>query len=206
VELGGTDQTFNLLLGRDVQRAYGILEQCVLTMPILPGTDGTEKMSKSLGNHIGVTEPPGEMYGKTLSLPDEAMPAWYRLLLGEEVPEDVGPRDAKRALARRIVERFHGAEAAAAAEAEFDRVFVDRKEPEDMETHVFATGEDGLVHVPALVAEAIGVSRSEARRLLKQGAVRLDGVQVADQDVSEKKLTGAVLQVGKRNFRRLQAS
>lgn len=206
VELGGTDQTFNLLLGRDIQRAYGVPEQCVLTMPILPGTDGVEKMSKSLGNHIGVTEPPGEMYGKTLSLPDEAMGAWYRLLFGEDVPTDVGPRDAKRALARRIVERFHGADAAREAEAEFDRVFVDRKEPEDIETFAFAAGEDEAVHMPALVADAVGVSRSEARRLLKQGAVRLNGVQIADQDVSEKKLSGAVLQVGKRNFRRLARS
>ncbi|MBX5443288.1 MAG: tyrosine--tRNA ligase, partial [Solirubrobacteraceae bacterium] len=103
VELGGTDQKFNLLLGRDVQRAYGLPEQAILTMPILVGTDGREKMSKSLGNYVGVTEPPEEQYGKTLSLPDEAMGEWYRLLLGRELDPDVPPRDAKRALAREIV-------------------------------------------------------------------------------------------------------
>src|SRR4051812_49986266 len=109
VELGGTDQTFNLLLGRDVQRAYGKPEQVILTMPILPGVDGAEKMSKSLNNQIGVTEPPEEQFGKTMRLPDEAMDAWYALLAVPRPPEGTGPRDAKRALARGIVERFHGA-------------------------------------------------------------------------------------------------
>ena len=207
VELGGTDQTFNLLLGRDVQRAYGQPEQCVLTMPILPGTDGVEKMSKSLGNHIGVTEPPGEMYGKTLSIPDAAMESWYRLLFGEDVPLQEGPRAAKRALARRIVERFHGPEAALEAEAEFDRVFVEHRAPEEMDEHAFApAGDDGLVHVPALIADAVGGSRSEARRLLSQGAVKLDGERVTDQDLPASVLDGAVLQVGKRQFRRLRAA
>ena len=107
VELGGTDQKFNLLLGRDVQRAYGIDEQVALTMPILPGVDGERKMSKSLGNHIGVTDAPEEMYGKTLSLPDAAMASWYELLLGEPLPAGLSPRDAKHALARRLVERLH---------------------------------------------------------------------------------------------------
>src|SRR3954454_8769444 len=115
VELGGTDQTFNLLLARDIQRAYGGEEQAVLTVPILPGTDGVEKMSKSLGNHVGVTDPPEEMYGKVMSLPAEAMPTWFELL-GIKPPagglERVGPRDAKRALALAMVARFHGAEAA----------------------------------------------------------------------------------------------
>src|SRR4051794_22543479 len=115
VELGGTDQTFNLLLARDIQRAYGSDQQAVLTMPILPGTDGVEKMSKSLGNHIGVTEAPEEQYGKTLSLPDEAMPTWISLLAVDEPSAGTSARDAKRRLARAIVERFHSAEAAAAA-------------------------------------------------------------------------------------------
>ena len=117
VELGGTDQTFNLLLGRDVQRAYGQPEQTILTMPILPGIDGTEKMSKSLGNHVGVTEAPDEQFGKTMRLPDEAMESWFSLLAVPRPPEGTGPRDAKRALARGIVARFHGEDAAAAADA-----------------------------------------------------------------------------------------
>jgi tyrosyl-tRNA synthetase len=203
VELGGTDQTFNLLLGRDVQRAYGLPEQCVLTMPILPGTDGVEKMSKSLGNHIGVSEPPGEMYGKTLSIPDAAMEPWYRLLFGEGVPADLGPRDAKRALARRIVARFHGEDAARAAEEEFDRVFVAHAVPDDVEEFVI---EEGEIHVPALLAEAFGRSRSEARRLLEQGAVKLDGEKWASTEISSKFLDGRVIQLGKRHFRRLRVA
>ena len=117
VELGGTDQTFNLLMGRAIQTAYGQPPQSVLTMPLLPGTDGVQKMSKSVGNHIGITELPGEMYGKTLSVPDSALEVWYDLLLGESPPADLSPRDAKHALARAIVTRFHGAEAADEAAA-----------------------------------------------------------------------------------------
>ena len=205
VELGGTDQTFNLMLGRDVQRAYATEEQCVLTMPILPGTDGVQKMSKSLGNHIGVTDAPAEMYGKTLSLPDAAMPQWFDLLALGEPPPQALPRDAKRALARAIVGRFHSAAAAAQAEQQFDRLFVERREPEQIDTHVLAPGEDP-VHVPALIASAFGRTRSEARRLVAAGAVRLDGdVLAADRlDVPVSALDGKVLQVGKRGFRRLQ--
>jgi tyrosyl-tRNA synthetase len=201
VELGGTDQTFNLLLGRDVQRAYGKPEQVVLTMPILPGVDGVEKMSKSLGNHIGVTEPPEEVYGKTLSVPDDAMSAWYELLLGAAPPEDVSPRDAKRALARAIVTRFHDTAAATAAEEHFDRVFVRHEAPEDMpEVEV-----DGpVVHMPALLADAFGVSRSDARRQLAGGGVKLDGEVVEDVDVPAERLDGRVLQLGKRRFARVR--
>jgi tyrosyl-tRNA synthetase len=203
VELGGTDQTFNLHLGRDVQRAYGMEEQIVLTMPILPGTDGVEKMSKSLGNHIGVTEPPEEMYGKTLSVPDEAMGQYYALLLGEELPADVGPRDAKRALARRLVERFHSAEAAQAAEEHFDRVFVRHEVPADIPEVTVAAGE---VHVPALLADAFGVSRSDARRQLGQGGVKLDGEPFSALDVDAASLDGRVLQLGKRRFARVRVA
>jgi len=203
VELGGTDQTFNLLLGRDVQRAYGMGQQCVLTMPILPGTDGVEKMSKSLGNHIGVTEPPAEMYGKTLSIPDAAMEPWYALLFGETVP-DSGPREAKRALARRVVERFHGPDAARDAEAGFDRIFVEHAAPDDMDEFVLAPDTGTEAHLPAVIAAAVGVSRSQARRLLQQGAVSLDGERVEVQDMPAAGLDGAVLQVGKRQFRRLR--
>ena len=134
VELGGTDQTFNLLMGRAIQSAYGKPQQVVLTTPLLVGTDGVEKMSKSLGNHIGVTDPPAEMYGKTLSIPDAAMPSWYDLLLGSAPPEGVGPRDAKRALARALVTRFYDEQAAAEAEAAFDRVHIAREVPDEIPT------------------------------------------------------------------------
>jgi tyrosyl-tRNA synthetase len=203
VELGGTDQTFNLHLGRDVQRAYGKPEQVVLTMPILPGTDGVDKMSKSLGNHIGVTEPPEEIYGKTLSVPDEAMADYYRLLLGEEPPDGVSPRDAKRALARALVARFHDEAAAGAAEEHFDRVFVRHEVPEDT-PEAEVTADDGVVHLPALLADAFGVSRSDARRQLTGGGVKLDGEVVADIDVPADRVDGRVLQLGKRRFARVR--
>lgn len=207
VELGGTDQKFNLLLGRDVQRAYGKPEQVVLTMPILPGVDGERKMSKSLGNHIGVAEPPEEMYGKTLRIPDAAMPQWYDLLLGEPIPQDLGPRDAKHALARRLVERFHGADAAAGAAAHFDRVVIQGDAPQDVPEHAVAAN-GAPVHLPAVIADAFGLSRSEARRLLGQGAVKLDGAALGtdDLDLPFERLDGAVLQVGKRRFCRIVPS
>jgi tyrosyl-tRNA synthetase len=206
VELGGTDQTFNLLMGRSIQAAYGQPQQAILTVPILPGTDGVQKMSKSLGNHIGITEPPGEMYGKTLSIPDSALPDWYDLLLGGAPPAGVSPRDAKRALARALVERFHGPEAAAEAEAGFDRVFVARGMPEDIEEAEFRDGADGVVHLPELLAALFGGSRSEARRKIAQGGVRLDGEPVGAGvlDLPAADLDGRVLQVGKRQFRRLR--
>jgi tyrosyl-tRNA synthetase len=202
VELGGTDQKFNLLLGRDIQRAYGMPEQAILTMPILVGTDGARKMSKSLGNQIGVSEPPGEIYGKTLSLPDSALDEYFRLLLGRPAPAELGPRDAKRLLARELVARFHSPAAAAAAEADFDRVHVEGGEPEEIEAAAFAAG-GGAVHLPGLIAEAFGLSRSDARRLIAQGGVHLDGEPVAEIDLDPARLDGRVLRVGKRRFRRL---
>jgi len=207
VELGGTDQRFNLLLGRDVQRAYGVDEQVALTMPILVGLDGERKMSKSLGNHIGVTDPPAEMYGKTLSLPDSAMTSWYALLLGAELPEDVSARDAKHELARRLVERFHSAQAAREAAEHFERVFVEKGLPVQIEEAGFVTSDGETVHMPALIADLLGGSRSQARRMLSQGAVKLDGEPLgdADFDLDSQRLDGAILQLGKREFRRLRA-
>src|SRR4051794_7051456 len=198
VELGGTDQTFNLLLGRDVQRAYGQPEQVILTMPILPGIDGTDKMSKSLGNHVGVTEPPEEQFGKTMRLPDDAMDAWFSLLSIPPAPDGSGPRDRKRWLARAIVARFHGDKAAAGAEQHFDRLFVTHEAPDDVPTYVLA---DDPVFLPALIADAFGRSRSDARRLLEQGGVRLDGEVVAPDaaELAAAALAGRVLQVGKRH-------
>jgi tyrosyl-tRNA synthetase len=205
VELGGTDQTFNLLMGRAVQTAYGQPPQVVLTVPLLTGIDGTLKMSKSFGNQIGITEPPEEMYGKTLSVPDALLPSWYELLLGRPAPADVGPRDAKRALGRALVARFHGDAAAAAAEAAFDRVFVARELPDEVPEASFAPA-DGTVHLPELIATVFGGSRSEARRALAQGGVKLDGEPLPAEplDVPATALDGRVLQVGKRRFRRLR--
>ena len=205
VEIGGTDQKFNLLLGRDVQRAYGQPEQVVLTMPILPGTDGHRRMAKSLHNYIGVAEAPEEVYGKTLSIPDEAMATYFELVLAEAMPEGMGPRDAKRLLARRLVARFHDEAAADRAEREFDRVHLEHRPPEEVEDAVLPSG-DGSVHLPALIADLFGGSRSDARRLLGQGGVKLDGRPLGpdEQDLPADALDGALLQVGKRRFRRLR--
>jgi tyrosyl-tRNA synthetase len=205
VELGGTDQTFNLLLARDIQRAFGQPEQAVLTMPILPGVDGVEKMSKSVGNHIGITEAPSEMYGRTLSLPDEAMDTWFSLLAVDPPPAGTSARDAKHALARALVARFHGDAAADAAASEFDRVHVQRSVPEEIEELAF-DAVNGLVHLPALIASGFGMSRSDARRMLAQGGVRLDGEPLGadDLDLPRERIDGAVLQVGKRHFRRVR--
>lgn len=204
VELGGTDQKFNLLFGRDVQAAFGQPPQSVMTMPILPGTDGVQRMSKSLGNYVGVTEPPEEMFGKLMSVPDAAMGQYWELVLGEGLDPGVHPGEAKRAMAGRIVERFWGAAAAERAEARFDRLHVERGLPEEIEEASLPAG-SGPVHLPALLGELFGLSRSEARRLLAQGGVRLDGepLESAMLDIPAAELRGKVLQVGRRRFRRL---
>jgi tyrosyl-tRNA synthetase len=205
VELGGTDQKFNLLMGRALQTTHGQRPQVVLTVPLLTGTDGERKMSKSYGNHVGITEPPEEMYGKTLSIPDALLGEWYGLLLGSSPPPEVGPRDAKHALARALVARFHGEEAAAAAAERFQRVFVEHALPDEIEEYLLAP-QNGVVHLPQLIAEAFGGSRSEARRKLAQGGVKLDGEPVAADrlDVPASELDGRVLQLGRRQFRRLR--
>jgi tyrosyl-tRNA synthetase len=206
VELGGTDQKFNLLMGRDIQRAYGQPGQAILTMPILVGTDGAKKMSKSLGNHIGIADEPADMYGKTLSIPDEAMSEYYELLLGRKLDVEESPREAKRALAREIVAWLHSPAEAEDAERQFDRVFVERSVPEQIDELVFEPA-NGVVHVPALIAGAFDVSRSEARRLIDQGGVSLDEepLGAGEHDLAAERLDGAVLRVGKRRFRRLRA-
>jgi tyrosyl-tRNA synthetase len=211
IELGGTDQKFNLLLGRDIQRAYGQSEQAIMTMPILVGVDGRQKMSKSLGNQIGVTDAPQEMYGKTMAIPDEALEQYYRLLLGREPAIGDGegalsPRDAKRALARELVAWLHSEADAQAAEEHFDRVFVQRGVPEEIEDAHFECIE-GMLHLPGLMASELGMSRSEARRLIDQGAVTLDEVALepGQHDVSCEQADGQILKVGRRRFRRLRA-
>jgi tyrosyl-tRNA synthetase len=229
VELGGTDQKFNLLLARDIQRAYGKPEQSVLTMPLLVGIDGTRKMSKSLGNQIGVTDPPQEMFGKAMSIPDEAVGEYRRLLLddagdgsggkeaggrsragaGESELSGSSARDAKRALARDLVAWLHSAEDAAAAEAHFQRVFVSHEAPEEIADASFADAVDGdLIHLPRLIASEFGLSSSEARRLIDQGAVTLGEAVVGrgQYDVRSADAEGQVLKVGKRRFRRLRAA
>jgi tyrosyl-tRNA synthetase len=209
VELGGTDQTFNLLLARDVQRDHGMAQQAVLTMPLLRGLDGSEKMSKSLGNDIGVRVPPAEMYARTLSIPDTLLDEWCALLGGEELQAYAavgpGPRDLKRSLARDLVDRFHGAGAGETAEQAFDRVFVDGGLPEQVEEAQIERSA-AEVHLPALIAGLFGISRGEARRLITQGAVRIDGdqLQAGELDIPATLLDGRVLAVGKRQHRRLR--
>ncbi len=206
VELGGTDQTFNLLFGRDVQEAYGQAPQSILTMPILPGTDGVRKMSKSYDNYVGVTDPPEEMFGKLMSIPDAVMGQYYLLLLSEPLDPDRHPGEAKRELARRLVARFHGEGAGDAAEARFDQVHVRRELPDEIPVARVSASDGEPVHLPALIAAEFELSTSEARRLIQQGGVRLDG-EVVDADTLDREpseLVGRVLQVGKRRFRRLE--
>jgi tyrosyl-tRNA synthetase len=205
VELGGSDQKFNLLFGRDVQLAFDQAPQSVLTMPILVGTDGVRKMSKSYDNYVGVTEAPEEMFGKLMSIPDAAMGEYYLLLLGDAPDPEATPVEAKRALARRLVDRFHGEGAGERAETHFDRIHVRGELPEDIEIARLEP-DNGVVHLPALIAGEFGLSSSEARRLLAQGGVKLDGEALSpdELDVPVDRLAGAVLQVGKRRFRRLE--
>ena len=204
VEIGGTDQTFNLLLGREIQRAYGKPEQAVLTLPILPGIDGVEKMSKTKGNAIAVNDPPEEMYGRTMRLPDEAMETWFELLAIEDPGGD--PRERKRSLARSIVARFHGESESEEAEEAFDRQFVDHEVPLEVEeATVSVDGE--TAHLPAVLAEAFSISRSEARRLIGQAGVRVDGevLDSGELDVPVSAIDGRVVQLGRRQFRRITA-
>jgi tyrosyl-tRNA synthetase len=203
VELGGTDQKFNILLAREIQKAYGLEPQSILTTPILPGIDGVQKMSKSLGNYVGVDEPPEEMFGKLMRVPDDAMPTYYALLLDEEPQAD--PRDAKRHMAYELTARYHGSAAAEAARERFDTLHVRRELPDEIEEYAFSS-ENGQVHLPAVMADAFGLSRSEARRLLTQGGVRLDGTELDGSrlDLPADELDGAVLQVGRRRFKKLR--
>ena len=203
LELGGTDQKFNLLFGRDVQTSFGQRPQLILTMPILPGTDGVKKMSKSLGNHVGVTDPATEIFGKLMSIPDAVLGTYWELLLGEELDSAVGPMASKEELARRICDRFAGPGAGAEGQAHFDRVHRDRTVPEDIPEVVL--GADDPVHLPALLRDAFGLSGAEARRMLAQGAVRVDGERLGGEPLDRPRadLDGRVLQVGKRRFARL---
>jgi tyrosyl-tRNA synthetase len=205
VEIGGTDQLYNLLAGRDVMEDYGLEPQLVVTFPLLVGLDGHEKMSKSRGNYIGVTEPPEEMFGKVMSIPDSALSQWWELLVGANRPTD-DPMEWKLELARRIVDRWHGADAARAAEQHFTRVVRRHEAPpeEAIPTAVLPAADP--VHLPRVLQESFAMSTSEARRLIAQGGVKLDGEVVRDLDVQRAQLEGAVLQAGKRRFVRFDAA
>jgi tyrosyl-tRNA synthetase len=204
VELGGTDQKFNLLFARDIQSAYDCPRQTVMTMPILPGIDGVRRMSKSLGNYIGVTDPPEEMFGKVMRVPDANIQEYQALLLGGEVSPDEPPNVAKRRLAAALVDRFHGEGTGAVAEAAFNRVFVDHEAPEEVEAYTM--DREAEIHLPAALADAFGVSRSEARRVLTQGGVRRDGDVLPPEplDYAASDLEGCVIQMGKRRYRRFE--
>jgi tyrosyl-tRNA synthetase len=200
VELGGTDQTYNLLMGREVMQAYGLEPQIALTVAYLDSWDGTG-MSASRGNYIGLKEPPEEQFGKAMRIPDSLLDQWYRLVMERSGPPDGDPMEAKLELARFIVRRAWGEEAVHAAEEHFTRVVRRHEAPEEVPEHVLPPGDS--VHLPALLADAFGLSTSEARRLIAQSGVKLDGEPVGELDLPRERLAGAVLQAGKRRFLRL---
>jgi len=204
VELGGTDQLYNLLTGREVMEAHGMDPQVVLTTPLLLSWDG-EKMSSSVGNNIPLTAPPEEMFGRTMRLPDDLLPEWYSLVWERELDPVTDPMEAKLALARFIVERSHGADAAARAEEHFTRVVREHQAPEDVPEAELPQGDP--IHLPALLVAHLGIgSTSEARRLIAQGGVKVDGEAVAENDLPRARLEGALVQAGKRRFMRFSAA
>ncbi len=208
VELGGTDQTFNLLMGRTLQKEYGIEPQIVITMPLIEGLDGVHKMSKSLGNYIGVTEAPKEIYGKAMSVPDELMVKYFTLVSGvpqEEVERlaselekgSLHPRDAKMRLAYALTSRFCGQDAAKTAQSEFVQIFQKRALPTDIPPYELPAA--SVTVVALLVSAGLAPSNSEARRLIQGGGVRIDGQTIASDQTFDPK-DGMVVQVGKRRF------
>jgi tyrosyl-tRNA synthetase len=203
IEIGGTDQLFNLLAGREVMPNYGLVPQVVMTYPLLVGTDGVEKMSKSRGNVVGITEAPEEQFGKVMSIPDSALPQWWEMLVGEAAPSS-DPMAWKLELARRIVTRWHGEDPAREAEAHFTRVVREHQAPDDVPEAPLPAGDP--LHLPALLVEHLGVATtSEARRLIAQGGVKLNGEPVSELDVSRAALAGGLVQAGKRRFMRFAA-
>ena len=216
VELGGTDQKFNLLVGREIQREHGQEPQVVLTMPILPGTDGVQKMSKSLNNYIGITESPKEIYGKTLSIPDKLIHDYFTLLthvsekeigsIKKQLEEGVNPRDLKRRLARELVAVYYDVATARRAEEEFDRIFV-RKEVPDQVEEFHLKNHDKKINIVALLTETQLVpSRGGARRLVEQGGVSVNGERVKSVDQEVELGQDLVVRVGKRRFMKIISS
>lgn len=218
VEIGGTDQRFNILMGRDLQEGHGMEPQVGLFMPILPGLDGVQKMSKSLGNYVGVTDVPNDMFGKLMSIPDEVMPSYYELCTDMPLDEIEGiktdlaagkvhPMDVKKRLAREIVSIYHSPEAGAEAQAEFERVFSSREVPQDMPEITIAPSEleDGSIRLTKLLTlTEMAPSGSEARRLIQSGAVSVDGEKLTDVMGSIAPKNGQVLKVGKLKFAKLK--
>jgi tyrosyl-tRNA synthetase len=203
IEVGGTDQLYNLLMGRDVMQTYGLPPQSVITYELLVGTDGVDKMSKSQGNYVAIDDPPEEMFGKVMSIPDSALDQWWRLTLDREPPEGEAMA-SKLALARRIVELYHDADAARRAEDHFTRVVRERQAPEEVPETALPDGDP--VHVPALLSSAFGMSTSDGRRLIADGAVRVNGDVVTALDLPRALLDGALVQAGKRRYARLTAA
>lgn len=224
VELGGTDQLFNFLVGRDIMRSYGQEPQVVMTLPLLVGTDGKQKMSKSLGNYVGITEPPGEMFGKLMSIPDELMHQYHDLLLGrpglfrEDPSIDPAhifaelerrmqetPRYFKADLAEAVVARYHSQEAATRAREEFDRVFAAGEQPSEMpDLPVSANSRESVSIVDLVLDAEFATSRSEARRLVRQKAVSINDEVITDEMAEVEVSSGDVLRVGRRRFARIQ--
>lgn len=214
VELGGTDQKFNLLVGRDIQREYGMEPQVILTTPLLVGTDGVEKMSKSYDNYIGISEPPREIYGKTLRIPDSLIYTYFELasdVSNRELAEirkqlqdsSINPRDLKRKLARTFVTMYHSSEEAQSAEAEFDRIFIDKEMPDVIGEFVLSDRVAETTVVGLLAVSRLASSKSEARRLIEQGGVSIDGERVTDLNASIPQSKTFVVKVGKRKFLRI---
>jgi tyrosyl-tRNA synthetase len=214
VELGGTDQKFNLLVGRDIQREYGIAPQVILTMPLLVGTDGVEKMSKSMDNYIGINETPKDIYGKSLSIPDELIYTYFEL--ATNVPneqlnsikqdlsdKEINPRDIKRSLARELVSMYHSEEAAQEAEREFDNIFVKKGLPDEVPEFVLESKINEIDILELIVMVGFAPSKSEARRLVVQGGVTIDGEKINDFKEIIKLNGSQILKVGKRNFIKL---
>jgi tyrosyl-tRNA synthetase len=216
VELGGTDQKFNLLVGRELQKDYGQEPQCVLTMPLLEGLDGRDKMSKSLGNYIGIAEPPQEMFGKLMSISDTLMWRYFELLSFQpisaleqwkkEIEGGANPRDVKVRLGKEIVARFHGEAAAQAAEAEFEQRFRHGVLPDDMPEVTVQSPPDGLAVTQVLKLAHLTASTSEAARAIEQGGVKIDGERVTDRGLRVMPGKTLTVQVGKRKFARVRVA
>jgi tyrosyl-tRNA synthetase len=216
VELGGTDQKFNLLVGRELQKQYGQVPQVVMTMPILEGLDGVQKMSKSLNNYIGINESPNEMFGKLMSISDNLMWRYFELLsfrplneiegFKKQVATGANPRDIKFELAREIITRFHNAKAAESAQADFIARFQQGAMPEDMERKNIKSAESSMAIANLLKDAGLVESTSEAIRMIKQGAVKIDGEKIEDQKLAIKKGSEHIYQVGKRRFAKVRLS
>lgn len=217
VELGGTDQKFNLLVGRDIQREYGLAPQVIITLPILAGTDGVEKMSKSLENYIGVNDSPKQMYGKVLSIPDTLIYQYF-LLTTDVTREELirikeqldnrstNPRDIKRHLARQLVAQFYGHDEATAAEEDFDRVFIRKEIPENIPEKVLFVENTRINIIKLLTETMMAESNSEARRLIEQGGITIDGEKISDPNAMVALDAGVILKVGKRKFLRIRTT